>query len=317
VGFLAARTMSSLHRLALAWRRRRARLPSVPSAHRDDPAAIIAGLEADASRTTTRLDGGGAMVWRRWGHGRPLVLLHGASGSWTHWIRNVRALAVGRAVLAPDMPGFGDSDGLAEPHTAERLAAAVAAGLEALLPSPVELDLAGFSFGGIIAGVVAARLGRRLGRLVLIGPNGMALRTGLGHLVLARVERGMSHGEVREVHRANLRRLMLGDPAAADDLAVHLQVDNLRRARFKSGGIPSSDVLLRALPRIPARMAAIFGERDVFVGPYLDERRQTLARFQTDLDFRVVDGAGHWVNYEAFEAVNHALVEMLAAPPGR
>ena len=28
--------------------------------------------------------GDGNLVWRRWGKGRPLVLVHGGSGSWTH-----------------------------------------------------------------------------------------------------------------------------------------------------------------------------------------------------------------------------------------
>jgi pimeloyl-ACP methyl ester carboxylesterase len=65
------------------------------------------------------------------------------------------------------------------------------------------------------------------------------------------------------------------------------------------------------MPRIQARIAAIFGERDAFAVPYLDERRDTLARFQPDLDFRVVAGAGHWVNYEAPDAVNRALRELL------
>lgn len=283
----------------------------------DAPGAVIAALEADATRVTTRFEGGGAMVWRRWGAGPPLVLLHGASGSWTHWIRNIPALAARHTVLVPDMPGFGDSDALPEPHTAERLAGAVAAGLDRLLPAPAAFDLVGFSFGSIIAGVAAASLGRRIDRLVLIGPGGMALRSDVGSLVLARVEPGMSEAQAREVHRANLRRLMLGDPAAADDLAVHLQVENLDRARFRSGTIPSSDALLRALPRIQARLAAIFGGRDAFVGPYLDERRRVLARVQPGLDVRVIEGAGHWVNYEAPAAVDRALAEMLAAPPGR
>jgi pimeloyl-ACP methyl ester carboxylesterase len=285
--------------------------------HRDAPGAVIAALEADATRVTTRFEGGGAMVWRRWGAGPPLVLLHGASGSWTHWIRNIPALAARHAVLVPDMPGFGDSDALPEPHTAERLAGAVAAGLDTLLPPPSAFDLAGFSFGSIVAGVAAASLGRRIDRLVLIGPGGMALRSDVGGLALARVEPGMSGAQAREVHRENLRRLMLGDPAAADDLAVHLQVENLGRARFRSGTIPSSDVLLRALPRIRARLAAIFGGRDAFVGPYLDERRQVLARAQPGLDVRIIEGAGHWVSYEAPAAVNRALAEMLAVPPGR
>jgi pimeloyl-ACP methyl ester carboxylesterase len=289
----------------------------VPCARPDDPAAIVTGLEAGAARATTPLEGDGAMVWRRWGDGRPLVLLHGASGSWTHWIRNIPALAAGHAVLAPDMPGFGDSGPLPEPHTAERLAAGVAAGLARVLSPAAELDLAGFSLGGIVAGLLAARLGARVGRLALVGPGGMALPTGIDGVVLARVEDGMSEAEVRGVHRDNLRRLMLADPRAADDLAVHVQTDNLRRARFRSGAIPTSDVLLRALPAIRARLGAIFGERDVFVGGHLAERRQTLGRWHPAVDFRVVARAGHWVNYEAPDCVNRALLEMLAAPAGR
>jgi len=279
----------------------------VPDQLSDVPAAVVARFEAEAERFTTPFDGG-RMVWRRWGAGPPVVLLHGASGSWTHWIRNLEGLAERFAVLVPDMPGFGESDALPEPHTAERLADAVVAGLAA----HARLDLVGFSFGGIVAGLAAARLGTRARRLVLLGPGGMAFRSDVGRLVLARVEPGMSEAEAREVHRANLQTLMLADPAAADDLAVHLQVDNLRRARFKSGTIPASDVLLRAMPGIRARIAALFGGRDAFAVPYLDERRETLARFQSDLDFRVVAGAGHWVNYEAPATVNRALREMLA-----
>jgi 2-hydroxy-6-oxonona-2,4-dienedioate hydrolase len=88
-------------------------------------------------------------------------------------------------------------------------------------------------------------------------------------------------------------------------------MDNVRRARFKSGAIPESDALLQALPMIQARIAGIWGGRDAFVGPHLGERRRILAAVQPDVDFRVIDGAGHWVAYEAPDAVNCALLEML------
>ena len=212
------------------------------------------------------------MVWRSWGGGPPLVLLHGASGSWTHWIRNVLPLAARFRVLAPDMPGFGDSDTPPEPHTADGLADLVVAGLDDILPAPATLDLAGFSFGGIIGGLVAARLGRRVPRLVLLGSGGL----GLGPLPsrpLQRIEAAMAPEEVRRVHRDNLRMLMLGSPESADDLAVSLQIENLKRARFKSGTIPQSDALRRALPAIRARIAGIWGGRDAFTGARLEECR--------------------------------------------
>lgn len=280
----------------------------------EKPEAYVARIESLAVRATTPA-GAGSMVWRSWGEGPPLVLLHGASGSWTHWIRNVLPLAARFRVLVPDMPGFGDSDAPPEPHTADGLADLVAGGLVAVVPPPTALDLAGFSFGGIIGGLVAARLGPRVHRLVLLGSGGLGLT--LGPLrPLIRIEAGMDPAAIRGAHRENLRRLMLGGPEGADDLAVSLQVENLRRARFKSGAIPQSDVLWRALPAIRARIAGIWGERDAFSGTRIEECRRVLASVQEALDLRVIEGAGHWVNYEAAHAVNAALLELLARRSG-
>src|SRR5712691_9914772 len=79
-------------------------------------AAFVSHMESLGTRAVIPCEAG-AMVWRIWGEGPPLVLLHGASGSWTHWIRNVRPLAARFRVLVPDMPGYGDSDAPLEPHT--------------------------------------------------------------------------------------------------------------------------------------------------------------------------------------------------------
>ncbi|MBI1737508.1 MAG: alpha/beta fold hydrolase [Candidatus Rokubacteria bacterium] len=245
------------------------------------------------------------MVWRAWGEGSPVVLLHGGSGSWTHWVRNIDTLATCHRVIAADMPGFGDSDMPPEPPTVDTLAAVIASGLDTIVRPPARYDLLGFSFGGIVGGLVAARQRDRVRRVVLIGTGGMAFpRSVLPDLV--RVDAGDA-----EAHRENLRRLMFGDPARADDLAVAIHRDNVRRTRFKTGNVPESDVLLHALPSITARVAGIWGTRDAFAVPYLDARRETLARFQPDLDFRLVEGAGHWVIYEAPGVVNAALMDIL------
>jgi 2-hydroxy-6-oxonona-2,4-dienedioate hydrolase len=275
-----------------------------------DPAVFVSRIESLASRRRTRC-GGGSMVWRVWGDVRPLVLLHGASGSWTHWIRNILPLAAHFRVFVPDMPGFGDSDTPPEPHTADALADVVAAGLEVLAPPPTKLDIAGFSFGGIIGGLVAARLGHRVRTLVLLGPGGMSLPHTPPPPLLRIGSDAAPADEIRRVHRENLRRLMIANPQKIDDLAVFVQMENIRRARFKSGSIPTSDALLRALPSIKARIAGIWGARDAFVGPYVQDRRRLLASFERNLDFRVIDGAGHWVTYEAADEVNAALLDVL------
>src|SRR5688572_28488103 len=109
------------------------------------PAAVVSSVEARARRDVTPC-AGGSMVWREWGRGAPLVLLHGASGSWTHWIRNVVPLSDRFRVIAPDMPGFGDSTAMPASHTADALADLVVSALDALVPGPEPFDLAGFSF---------------------------------------------------------------------------------------------------------------------------------------------------------------------------
>jgi pimeloyl-ACP methyl ester carboxylesterase len=249
-------------------------------------------------------------VWRIWGEGPPLVLLHGASGSWTHWIRNVLPLAAWFRVLVPDMPGYGDSDAPPEPHTADGLADLVASGVNALLPPPTSLDLAGFSLGGIIAGLVAARLGRRLRTLVLLGTGGLALG-GAPRRPLVRIRSAMRPDEVRHVYRENLKTLMIASNDKVDDLAVFLQMESVRRARFKSEGIPESDSLLKALPAIRARVTSIWGSRDAFMGSHLEDCRRILASGQRGPDFRVIEGAGHWTPYEAADQVNAILIDML------
>ena len=88
-------------------------------------------------------------------------------------------------------------------------------------------------------------------------------------------------------------------------------MENARAARLKSGAIPASDSLLRALPEIEARISGIWGGADAMAGSFLASRDKTLRRFQSDLDFRVVPGAGHWVPFEAADAVNAMIVDML------
>lgn len=90
-------------------------------------------------------------------------------------------------------------------------------------------------------------------------------------------------------------------------------MENVRRTRFKSAGIPESDALLRALPAVKARIAGIWGGRDAFTGPCLEDRRRTLARFQPGLECRVIEGAGHWAIYEAAAPANAALLDVLDA----
>lgn len=266
--------------------------------------ALVEGVAAEARRVETPC-GDGAVVWRIWGSGPPLVLLHGGYGSWTHWIRNVLPLSRSFTVVAPDLPGLGKSATPPEPHTAEGLAQIVVDGIGIVLPRGERLHVAGFSFGGVLGGHVVARLGERVRAFTIVGSNGLGLVR--QPTDLHRVPAGASVAEGLAVHRHNLAAMLIADPAKIDELAVYLQSQNAPRARVRSRRFSRADTLARALPLITARLDGIWGERDATAYPHLDERARTLRSFQPQARFEVIEGAGHWAQYEAADRFNPLL----------
>ncbi|MDX1512390.1 MAG: alpha/beta hydrolase, partial [Gammaproteobacteria bacterium] len=259
--------------------------------------------------------GRGRRVWHAWGNEqRPaLMLFHGGFGAWRHWILNVVPLSRHFAVYAADLPGLGDSDQLANEYTAENIAAVVARGVDEILPPPARFHVAGFSFGGIIGGHVTALQGARAASYVTVGAGGLGLPAGR-FPELESMRPGMSADELAALHRFNLSRLMIHDQDRIDDLAVHVQAETVRRARVRSGKIPWTDTLARAMRRIhdDTGIAAIWGENDVIYGPYLKERRDLFRAIRPGCEFRVIEDAGHWVMYERAAEFNAALLEVLS-----
>lgn len=274
-----------------------------------DSIAAVKALEARGETRRTPC-GAGSMVWHIWGEGAPLVLLHGGYGSWTHWVRNIEPLSRHYRLLVPDLPGLGNSDAPPDPYTADSIAAIVAEGLASLIGAGDVARLAGFSFGGLIGGHVAERIGARIGNLVLIGSGGTGIpRPTPVELVKWHLRAG--EAAQREAHRENLAILMIADPGNIDDFTVDLQVRNAARARTKSRPLSRNPTLLKALPRIKARLSGIWGERDVTARGILEDTRLLLQSFQPSARFTVIPKAGHWVQYEAAEAFDAALLEHL------
>ena len=274
-----------------------------------DPAAVVADIESRAEVHRTPC-GAGSMVWHSWGRGAPLALLHGGYGSWTHWIRNVEFLARCYRVLVPDLPGLGDSDTPPEPDRPEKIAEIVASGLRSLMTASETADIAGFSFGGLIGGLVAEQLGAQARRLVLVGSGGLGIRRGAPiELVTWRDLPG--EAARRAAHLENLAILMIADRANIDDLAVHLQVRNAERAQLRSRVLSRVPALPTAIPRMSARLQGIWGERDITAQGVLDDVRHRLQSLQPGAGFTVIPRAGHWVQYEAAEAFNATLRRLL------
>ena len=275
----------------------------------EETVAFVKGVAAEARRVETPC-GDGHMIWHVWGKGPPLALLHGGYGSWTHWIRNVIPLSRSFTVAAPDLPGLGESATPPEPHTAEGLARIIVEGLDIVFRGGAGLHIAGFSFGGVLGGHVAAQLGDRLRSFTIVGSNGLGLVR--QPTALQRLQEGASEADALAVARHNLGALMIADPGKIDELAVYIQAQNAPRGRVKSRRFSRADTLARALPLVKARIDGIWGERDATAYPHLDDRARALRNIQPGARFEVIPGAGHWVQYEAADRFNPLLADIAA-----
>lgn len=270
----------------------------------------IAGAEAELARIEAlarRRETVGGVVWHLWGEGPPVVLFHGAAGSWRHWVRNVERLARHRLVIAADMPGFGDSATPPVPLTMDGVAGALARGIGTLLPDDARFDLVGFSLGSTIAGFVAAAMGEQVRRLVLVGAGGL---TAPRNIEMMRV-RDKQGAERMAAHRENLRRIMIHEPAAIDALALAAQAWNSDHARLRMRGVLPPMSLARLLPAIGVPADAIWGEYDQPAAGSLPERAAALKALRPEARIAIIPGAGHWVAYEAAEAFEAALHGMI------
>lgn len=275
----------------------------------EDARAYIDNLRVCAQRSETGT-ADGSMVWRSWGQGRPLVFLHGGSGSWTHWIRTIPHFMQSRHVLAGDLPGLGDSPDPPSPHSAQSLAAIVAGGIGQLLPAATAVDLVGFSFGGIIGAHVAAMRGMPIRKLVIVGspPFGLG-STGPANQVVA-VDPGLDLAQAQELHRRNLQLLMFADRRQVDHLALRVHHDNLRKARLRSRKIARTATLAQAMREGVCPSHGIWGSEDVTVHPDLESIRALFVEREGGT-FDVLPGVGHWAPYEAASEFNRLLDQRL------
>jgi pimeloyl-ACP methyl ester carboxylesterase len=285
----------------------------------DRPLAPEAGarelerIERSGRRIEAVVDGV-RIVWRVWGQGAPVVLLHGGFGAWSHWARNVAALSAEHTVLAVDIPGFGDSD---VPPDTDPVAVVnlIWRSLDAALGGRRRVTLVGFSFGGAIGGQMAALRPDQIERLVFVGSSGMKPRPESAPLLKWR--KLTDPAEIFETHRQNLGLLMLHDTVRADPLAVTIQAANTRATRVKSRSMSAGIDLNALLTGTETPLAGIWGKHDVTAKGHLSDREAMIRGWDADAEFHVVPDAGHWVQYEAADEVNRLLLDLIGAPRDR
>jgi 2-hydroxy-6-oxonona-2,4-dienedioate hydrolase len=292
--------------------------------------------DAKATHVTTPL-ARGKMVWRRWGSGPPIVLVHGGSGSWTHWIRNIGPLAQHYTVWAIDLPGHGDSDACTaedlkllpgeEPDFVESVkpewqpqpipmppyARIVARSIETIIPEG-KISIVCFSFGGIVSSNVAALIPHRTSQVILCGAAGLAHNyNSRPRVPMVSWRFADTPEKIAEVQRRNVAILMLRDPAHVDDLALNVQITNTERTQARKPRRRGStlEALRKAHEAAGVRIDAIWGEFDPTSSYDIEGIEARLRAVDPDMQFHIIKNSGHWVAYEFADQFNAILLDLL------
>lgn len=270
----------------------------------------IARLNAEAEHRPVSFAEGRSMRWRIFGKenaARPLVLIHGGHGSWLHWIRNIEVLSRNHLLLVADLPGAGDSDDAPDNAGIQTMVDVVIAALDKLLGPDRIIDLAGFSFGGIVSAYVAAQRGA-VRRLALLGsPGSETPSRRKGEMVRWK---NLAATEQNAALRNNLLTHMMYADHNVDALAFRAYADPVIATRFRGRGMAHGVPLNEILEPYANPVLFMYGEHDVICTPQLAIDKLTNVPLRRQC--QVVAGCGHWVQFEGAEAVNAALIPWFA-----
>jgi pimeloyl-ACP methyl ester carboxylesterase len=120
--------------------------------------------------------------YKRVGHGAPVILVHGLSGSTLWWARTIPALAAHYTLYLVDLPGFGSMRRSRQSFLLSEAAAWLYDWMQALaIPRATFIA---HSMGGCICIRLAARYPDAVERLVLVAPAGVpSERTLVGYFL--------------------------------------------------------------------------------------------------------------------------------------
>ena len=267
------------------------------------------------NRAMSRAVRAGGLTWhvQSGGTGPAVLFLHGAGGATHSWRWALPEAARRHAVLAPDLPGHGFTEGRPRGGPGlEAMAGALAALLEAEGMAPEVV--VGHSAGGALALRLALDLPRPPERLVLVNPA-LADFPGLAGLVFPLVAKALALNPLtapvvaRMASPAATRRVIEGTGSALPED----QLAHYRRLFADSAHVAGTlrmmaawDLapLRRRLGEVRSRATILAGARDLAVPPSASEE---LAGRLTGARLMRVPDAGHLLHEERPEALAEAL----------
>lgn len=252
------------------------------------------------------------VAYRETGSGEPVVYLHGFPTSGHLWRRVVEVVGSEYRAIAPDLPGFGDSDLLSGAHTWEALVFWTDEWVNQMDLGPVHLGV--HDWGGMIGLAWACQHPEKVRSLLITDTSfrskdrwhafGEQLRTpGLGEEMI---------GDMTEEGFAGLLAAGgLQDPPTASEYWKAMSTLERRAAKlemYRSLDFIMLEPLEVKLPEVaPGRCRVVWGGQDVFVPPKVGIR--LAERMGTEAT--VLENAGHFLQEDAGDELGRLHLEFL------
>ena len=261
------------------------------------------------------------------GEGTPVLLLHGVPETSTCWTALLPRLAVGRRVLAPDLPGLGASS-YSGPYDVPSLVRQLVALLDEVVPGQ-RVDVVGHDWGGSLALALTAAHSDRVRRLVvanapyrqvplLRAPHIPCFTLPVAPEVLFRL--GGRRVVDAMLDYAWKARTPLAPESRAEYAAAYTMRSTVRAmlGYYRAATRPRLVAALtrrRPVSRPPAhaeKMMVLWGALDPVLPVAIGE--SVVRDLGPDCVMVTVPGAGHFVVEEAPDVVADVLLDFLAGP---
>ncbi|MFT4166614.1 MAG: alpha/beta hydrolase [Microlunatus sp.] len=259
----------------------------------------------------------------------PIVLIHGGGydNAAISWFKVFERLSEGRLVLAPDLPGFGYTEGIPVTGDVNQLADLILTIARSY--GLTRFAVAGISMGGDIAMHVALRHGVAVAGLVLIAPSGLAerlrsRRTQFGAWLTARLPDPIRYGLSRRAARftdSYLERMVYDPSTVGDDIRAEFAREAQRRdagvgyGRYSQatfGPFKMKNNLLPEAYRITTPTLFLHGADDPLVDP-----ASSIAAVEVmpRAELVLVSQCGHWLPIEAPDIFLSEVLDFVIALP--
>lgn len=260
----------------------------------------------------------GGMAVERRGNGPPLLLVHGLGGP-AMWERVVPLLTARFDVIVPHLSGFGESAAAAGRLTAADHAARLAGLLGTHGLSRV--TVAGISYGGFIAALLAASPARLVSSVVLVAPTGArsypsALRGRAAGRIAGTFIRHVLPRSACIADRMSRKSFHNADHRPADLVPRYL--DGLNRpghalalARAVEDIASLGDALPGIIRTLEQPLHLVWGEDDRVL-PHRNAGALTSVR--PDISFHLIPETGHSLPLERPEEVGRIIVAAATGP---